>query len=355
MLRRNWINAVAPIRICDIGGWTDTWFSEHGYVFNIAVYPYVEVQIKITEEAKDIIVRLENYGDRFNFVAPIKINGGLYGETYTYRAVNTGLEKHPLIEKALEVMAFPKESGMEINIYSAAPPGASTGTSAAVSVALIGALNKLMNDHMTTHEIAMFAHALETQHLGLQCGVQDQLASAYGGINAIQITSFPHSIVSPINISDDIWWELEQRLCVIYIGKPHKSSEVHQKVIESLGKDAAYDVRLKELRSLAKQAKNAIFDGDFQRFGEVMNHNTEIQRQLHTELVCQKTEGIISLAQHYGVMGCKVNGAGGDGGSLTLLFGEDRQLKRQFLEQLSKETEVFHLPVYLSRKGLRVW
>ena len=29
------VNAVAPIRICDNGGWTDTWFAKHGKIFNI--------------------------------------------------------------------------------------------------------------------------------------------------------------------------------------------------------------------------------------------------------------------------------------------------------------------------------
>ena len=32
------INSVAPMRICDNGGWTDTWFARYGKVFNIAVY-----------------------------------------------------------------------------------------------------------------------------------------------------------------------------------------------------------------------------------------------------------------------------------------------------------------------------
>jgi len=35
------INATAPIRICDIGGWTDTWVARRGQVFNIAVQPLV--------------------------------------------------------------------------------------------------------------------------------------------------------------------------------------------------------------------------------------------------------------------------------------------------------------------------
>ena len=41
------INSVAPIRICDNGGWTDTWFAKYGKIFNIGVYPYVEVQIEV--------------------------------------------------------------------------------------------------------------------------------------------------------------------------------------------------------------------------------------------------------------------------------------------------------------------
>ena len=41
------VNSVAPIRIGDIGGWTDTWFARHGKVLNIAVYPYIEVQIRV--------------------------------------------------------------------------------------------------------------------------------------------------------------------------------------------------------------------------------------------------------------------------------------------------------------------
>ena len=40
------IRSVAPVRICDNGGWTDTWFARHGKVFNIAVTPLVEVEVR---------------------------------------------------------------------------------------------------------------------------------------------------------------------------------------------------------------------------------------------------------------------------------------------------------------------
>jgi D-glycero-alpha-D-manno-heptose-7-phosphate kinase len=61
------VNAVAPIRICDNGGWTDTWFAGHGKVFNIGVCPYVEVQVKIhaVEALPDrVVLDAENFGDR---------------------------------------------------------------------------------------------------------------------------------------------------------------------------------------------------------------------------------------------------------------------------------------------------
>src|SRR5512136_2203148 len=41
------INASAPIRICDNGGWTDTWFARHGKVVNVAVFPGVDVQVTV--------------------------------------------------------------------------------------------------------------------------------------------------------------------------------------------------------------------------------------------------------------------------------------------------------------------
>ena len=37
-------NSVAPIHICDNGGWTDTWFAEYGAIFNIGIFLYAEPQ-----------------------------------------------------------------------------------------------------------------------------------------------------------------------------------------------------------------------------------------------------------------------------------------------------------------------
>jgi len=340
------VNAVAPIRICDIGGWTDTWFAGHGAVFHIAVYPYVEVQIQVspvglldgvTEAPPRVEVVAESYGDRFT-VDP---------DRATY-------DQHPLLEAAIDVMELPEDSTLRINIFSEAPPGAATGTSAAVAVALLGALDHLTNGRLTQHEVAMLAHSIETQKLGLQSGIQDQLCSAYGGVNYVEMHEFPDATVSNLQLPDSIWWELEQRLAVIYLGTPHSSSQVHRQVIDDLGGDASSDVRLEEMRRLAGKARDALLAGDFVRFGDIMSRNTEQQRLLHPALVSEKADEIMTIGHEFGVLGAKVNGAGGDGGSLTLLCDGDRAAKRRLLAAL-EALGYRHLPTFLARRGLRVW
>ena len=331
------INSVAPTRVCDIGGWTDTWFAGYGNIFNIAVYPYVEVQVKCRIGPKGLTVKLENYGDIFD-LDPTQIK----------------YEQHPLIEAAIDSVKLPEDLSLEINIYSSMPPGASTGTSGAISVALIGALDALTEGRLTAAEAARLAHEVETDKLGQQSGVQDQLASAYGGINYIEICKYPYAGVSSIHVSDPVWWELESRLMLVYIGAPHNSSQVHKKVIERLGADAAENPLFHTLRRLATQARDALYLGDFTALGKVMNDNTEVQRQLHTALVCNSFEHIIDISSHFNALGCKVNGAGGDGGTITVLTDGD-MAKKRILTQALQDAGYQVIPIYLARHGLRVW
>jgi len=334
------IHAVAPTRICDVGGWTDTWFSETGRIFNIAISPLVEVQVRVLDSAcdtSDVMVRAENYQERYRVDPALQPPG-----------------KHPLIEAALSEIQLPQNCQLEVNIFSSAPPGASMGTSAAVSVALIGALDALTEGRLLPADVAAWAHRLETEKLGLECGVQDQIASAMGGVNLIEMPAYPNAVSQRVLPDPQTLWELEQRLLLIYIGKPHQSSEIHRRVIADLGEKPAEDRRLVELRQLAGQAADALMEGDFKALGDVFNKNTAIQRALHPDLVCPDFEEIIRVSGDYHALGCKVNGAGGDGGSVAILCSGDLYEKRKMEKQLL-EAGYQSLPVLLASEGLRVW
>lgn len=336
------INSVAPIRICDNGGWTDTWFAGHGKVFNIGVYPYAEVQIEVRpadRQEERILIYAENFGER-----------------YAMHPERHGWDRHPLLEAAIERMQVPADLAFQVTIFSEAPAGASTGTSAAVSVALIGALDCLTPGRMTPHEVALTAQSIETDMLKQQCGIQDQLCSAYGGINYIEMYQYPHASVSQIQVPNTIWWELERRLALIYLGRSHSSSAVHERVIHDL-EDAGPGCKpLNDLRMTAERSRDALYAGDFEALGRAMIENTEAQARLHPSLVSADAWRVIEIAREHGAVGWKVNGAGGEGGSLTLLCGPLSHVKRAMIRAIEQENPLFkNIPIYLSRYGLRVW
>jgi D-glycero-alpha-D-manno-heptose-7-phosphate kinase len=318
------VNAVAPIRICDNGGWTDTWFARHGKVFNIGVSPYVEVQVKVYPRGARpdrIVLGVENYDDRYAFEP-----GAPPGE-------------HPLLETTIDDVGVPDDASVEISIFSDAPAGGSTGTSAAAAVALI----------------ASAAHRVESDRLGIESGIQDQLCAAFGGINYIEMTDYPEASVSQIAVPDTLWWELEHRLVLVFLGRSHVSSEVHERVIASLEREGGSSPRLEALRRTAEQARDAVLAADFPALGRAMTRNTDAQGELHASLVGKEARAAIEVAAANGALGWKVNGAGGEGGSVTLLSGPDWSGKRRLLDALRKADTGFEIiPTRLSRHGVRV-
>ncbi len=336
------VNSVAPVRICDNGGWTDTWFAGHGKVFNIAVYPYVEVQMRVFARHDDrarITINAENYGERYTIEDP----GGPY-------------DRHPLLEAALDYMQIPPDVALELSIYSDAPGGSATGSSAAASVAFIGALDLLTPGRMTPHEVAQVAHKIETELLKQQCGIQDQIASAYGGINFIEMHQYPRASVSRIDIPASLRWELESRLLLIYVGQAHSSSRVHETVIRELEGAGPESEKLKPLRATADKSRDALYAGNLAELGRAMIENTDAQAALHADLIGPSHRQIIDIAREHRAVGWKVNGAGGDGGSVTILTGADGTIRRAMTAVIEAANPLFkNIPVQIADFGLRVW
>lgn len=331
------INSTAPVRVCDNGGWTDTWFARYGRVFNIAVRPHVEVQIEVsrrTDAGPQVVINAEN------LATPGA--GEVRGE--------------PLIEATVARVGVPEGLAVRVNVFSEAPVGASTGTSASVTVALLGALDRLTPGRMSPHEIAYLAHSVETEALGRQSGIQDQLCAAHGGVNYIEIDDYPRARVSRVAAPDEVLWELERRLSLIYLGKSHCSSDVHEKVIRELADSGPDCKRLEDLRRAAEASRDALLAGDFRALGRAMIENTEAQGRLHPEIIGRDAARVIEIARRHGAVGWKVNGAGGEGGSVTILGGDSSRRTRAMIEETEAGDSLFRrVPVSLSPWGLRTW
>ena len=307
------ISVSAPTRIADLGGWTDTWFARHGVVCHLAVWPGVEVRVNPFDGPEGVEVRLLNFGRGWHWSA------GTPAEVCP----------DPLIGACLDEAAVP-EGAWQLEIGSQLPPGASMGGSASVCVAVLAALDALRigtgNDdprqdqpHERAASLARRAHRIETVRLRQQSGVQDQWAAAAGGINLIQIDAYPEARCTPLVVSDATRDALEARLLVVLLGQGHESWPIHARVVETLADAGPDDARLEALRACAREGAAALRAGDLPAYGAVLTRNTGAQAALHASLVGEEALAAIDAVRGPDTLGWKVNGAGGPGGSVTLL------------------------------------
>lgn len=334
------IISLAPIRICDLGGWADTWFAKHGSVLNLAVSPYVECRIEVEEVPhgrERFFMTVDDYGDR-----------------YELDAQNVVFGRHPLLDACVKSVPIPSGLDIEVSLHSSVPGGSSTGTSAAVAVALIAALDCLTPGRMTPYELAKTAHEVETVHLKQQSGIQDQLCSAFGGISFIEMDEYPHSTVTPVSVSEPLRRSLDAQMKLVFLGHTHDSSSVHEMVIREILAGTSGD-RLEPLRQEARNGRDALLAGDLKAFGESMVRNTDAQASLHPALVSVTARKIFEIAKRHGALGWKVNGAGGDGGSVSILANADLARRKEMMQEIEAiGGGVRELGIRLQMRGARV-
>ena len=310
----NIIFSRAPVRICDIGGWTDTWFYPKGAVFNICIDLFSHVRIvPINTDKIKIISENLNLRVEIQDIREIEYNGNL-----------------DLLKAAVKRMGI--ERGINIYINADVPPGCGTGTSASVSVALIAALARFSSKNLTPSEIAQLAHELEIDELNLESGVQDQYAAAFGGINLMEI-DYPSVKVSQIKLDDDMVSQLEKQIILVYLSS-RSSNEMHKGVIQNYQNNDDSTIKsLEIIKNCAYEMTAAIKSKNLELMAKIMNKNWDAQKNLHPSMVNPLIEKAEYTAKKYGAIGFKLNGAGG-GGSATILvdIGAENKLKRKLIE-----------------------
>ena len=302
----------APVRILDIGGWTDTWFYPNGAVFNVCIDLYSHSRITKTDLKKTRIIA-ENLGQVVEITDLTKI-------------VYDG--KLDLLKAAIKKLGI--KTNIDIYLNTDAPPGCGVGTSASVAVSLVSALSLFAKKKISRHNIAKVAHQLETEELKLESGVQDQFAAAYGGINFMEI-DFPDVQITNIKVSKKKIMILENQLILIYLG-PRSSSDMHKAVIKNyLNKNSRTLTSFEIMKECAYEMKKAI-KLDISDIGDIMNKNWEAQKNLHPLMVNDLIRKAEKVAENHNSLGFKCNGAGGGGSAIIMAsIGNEYNLRRDLI------------------------
>lgn len=265
---------------------------------------------------------------------------------------------HPL-GLMFAIAAYFGAEGVHIDIDSSSPPRSALGGSSAAAVALIGAFSKL--DQMQTlnpmpkQKIALLAHALEESVAGVPCGLQDQLAAVYGGVNAwywpaiINGPSFRKKTI----VKKAFHKNLNKHLLLAYCGIPHESKNINKRWVEQFisGK---YRKLWAEIIACTKRFSNALFQKNFKKACASMNIETAIRRKMTPDVLDKMGAKLLDLAVK-NRCGARFTGAGGGGCIWALGEIDDIDRLKDIWEKiLLSRKEACLLDVDIDSKGLVV-
>ncbi len=357
----NKVRAKAPVRFCDLGGWTDVKkYPKTGCVLNFccSVRAQVTISVEVANKAEYRFLSHDIDEDR-SVDARVIREGEFQGTSQLVQAVVTRAVRQLGGEPGSE-LTRPGLSGhgidaryhkVTIACSSDALPGSGVGGSSGLTVSAVAALNTLLRGEPgTADEIAEEAHRAVTEDLGIEAGVQDERASAHGGICYMEV-DFPHARVQQVEIGHRTRCELDRRFIIAYSGKSHFSHDMHVKVLSGLesGANLRY---FDELANCARLGRQALYDGDLDAFGDLMNRNWAAQKALHPDITTREIEQIHELAFQNGAIGFKANGAGG-GGTVTILAGPDDEYWH--IKKAITAAGFIMMPNQLEPKGVEVW
>lgn len=297
------IQAVAPTRLSLFGGGTDVdpYASKYGgLVINMAI----NLRQKTTLYTDD---------DLYELTGP-NIIPYLGKQEFNYAILDEfGMDDMHQVKLKSEFDAI-LESGL--------------GSSASAAVALIGAINKYKNLNMSLDEIAEKAWEIEVKKMGLFGGKQDQYASVYGGVNAMQ---FEKDTVQVTPLARGFIKPLLPSLVLFYIGKNRKSAKI-QEGFKQLDKDQIW--ALDNIKRIALNAIDPIGKGDFRRVGALLDDVWEFKKLSNKGVTNTFINQIYNRAKSLGSYGGKVLGAGGGG---FILFVVDPTQKERFIRDMKIE------------------
>lgn len=289
----------APYRISLFGGSTDfpIWYHQHGGSIISATldsYCYISCKKGKTHKKQEILVTSDD--------------------------INTKSSDH-IYHVAKQIMNFLSiEDNLIIHHETDLPTCIGLGSSSSLVVCLLKTINKLYGMEVDKYKLARQAIAVE-HSISKYCGIQDQIAAAFGGVNFISINNDSTFNVIPIK-NPDALSELSKNLFIILLStKPRKGYSFAKKQIENIPQNESV---LRDINNLALEAYNVISKcKDFTELGKLLNVHWELKKSLYKGISNEAIDTLYNSVIADGALGGKLLGAGGAGA--ILFYAEQEQ------------------------------
>lgn len=293
-----------PMRMSFFGGGTDfpEFFREHsGAVISTTFDKYCHVNVR---EMPDLF----EYKTYLSYAQIEKVN-------------SSDEVQHPAIRNAMKWLGLEK---ICLNYDADLPAKTGLGTSSAFSVGMLNAFYTMQGIEKSKRELADGAIYLERTLCNEDGGIQDQIASAFGGFNRIDFSAEGYT-VTPIDFAAGRKQQLEENLMLFFTGLSRFSFQIQKSTKKLLNQNTE---RLTKILKMVDNAEDILTNDErsLDDFGLLLNETWQQKRGMNAEISTDYIDISYQKAIAAGALGGKLLGAGG-GGCLLFYVTPDKQEK----------------------------
>lgn len=316
-----------PYRISFFGGGTDypAWYKSHGgAVLSSTIDKYCYIATR--------------------YLPPFFENK--YRVVYSRIELKKSIEEieHPAVREALKYLNI--SNGLEVHHQGDLPARSGMGSSSAFMVGLLHTLYALKGKMISKEHLAKESIFIEQEVIKENIGSQDQVATAYGGINQILFHQNGEISVVPVPLISERIEELNSSLMLFYTGIIRTASDIAGSFINSI-EDKKRQLRV--MKDLVDESIS-ILTGKFpiNDFGLLLNETWQMKQNLSGKITNPEVNNIYNTALQAGATGGKLLGAGGGGFMLIFAPPEKQKAVKDALNQL------IHVPFNFEFSGSQI-
>lgn len=243
--------------------------------------------------------------------------------------------EHPIIREALRLLDF-RTPQVEITTLADIPAGTGLGSSGSFTTALLKALFLHRRRLLLQQELAELACEIEINRLGRPIGKQDQYIAVYGGLTCFEFHPDDTVTATPLRVSPETLFDLEDHLLLFFTGFERGASEVlrdqHQRTEAD---DPEMVANLHFIKELGLRSKAALEAGRTEEFGALMHEHWEHKRRRSHGMSNPRIDEWYEMGRRCGAVGGKLVGAGG--GGFLLFYARDRNRVREAMARCGLE------------------
>ncbi|MFA5856985.1 MAG: hypothetical protein WC867_06500 [Candidatus Pacearchaeota archaeon] len=279
--------------------------------------------------------------------APVRIDiSGGWPDSDPYRKDFGGYVLNAAIN--LRVSGYLDDSNLTTSLGEV-PRSSGLGTSGALRAVYLAAANtNLIKDKKN---LIQRVHKFENEVIGHRAGFQDEAAAIYGGLNLWEFNTNDSIRREQIYYGSQ---DLENKLILVYTGKTHLSSNLHDNVFGPKNYDENIP-KLDRMKEISKDMARSIkSNGDIT---DLVKETWELQRSLDKSIETELMKDLIEDITYFFPCACKATGAGG-GGCLIIYSNDERNkslIENRLIKRYQDKNPGFKIiPFKFDYNGLKI-